>query len=187
MKQAWTDVETGGLDAVENGLLQVAIIIGKDKFVEYIKPPTSLLIEDEALAVNGITRERIAKFTPEAEVFKNLLKFLDRHVDRFDKTDKLQFNGYNSNFDAGFIQELFKRNGNNYYGAYFSYYDVDTFALVKILLAEGRIQKGENLKLGTMCKQFGIIIENEHDAFDDIKATKKLHKKLVKKYFKKAK
>lgn len=189
MKKAWIDVETGGLDAKTHALLQVAIIIEIDNeivgtFESFIKPPDNLTIDADALAINGLTFREIDMFVPEAKAYKDMVTFLNKFVDRFDKEDKLIFSGYNSRFDLDFIHELFKRNNNKYFAAYFSFYDNDTFALVKLLVHLGRIKDFENLQLGTMCAKFKIIIEHAHDAISDIKATRKLHKKLVKKFLK---
>ena len=196
-KKAWIDVETGGGDSKTSALLQIAVLIGKDSFVSYVKPPEGLEIEDEALEVNGITREQIKTFPSERRVFLLLKKFLDQHVNKFDKNDKLLFCGYNSQFDTQFVRALWDRQEDKFYGSYFSQYDVDTFALVKRLYAMDQIElhlpvevpagMKPNLKLGSMCNLFGIDMKNAHDALADIKATKKLDKILVKLTMKKAK
>ena len=85
---------------------------------------------------------------------------------------------------------MFKRTQERYnFWSYFNFYDVDVFALVKILGITGKRfdeKKKKNVackKLKCICDLFGIKFK-EHDALEDIKATRKLYKKLVKKYLK---
>lgn len=189
-KLLWLDVETGGLSPRKHGLLQVAFLVeidGKivDKFESYIKPPKEMFIDDEALKINGITKCQIRDFPEEHHVFRHLLKFLGKHVDKYDKTDKFIPCGYNCRFDTEFLQALWERNSDKFYASFINYYDVDTFAIVKVLWSMGIIKKEPNLKLGTVYEQvMGKPFDNAHDAIADIKATRKLHNKIVKKYLK---
>lgn len=191
MKKIWLDCETTGLDSNKHGIVQLSMLVenskGKviDEFDICIKPKEGCQYDDKALEINGKTFEEIQTFTPEAEAFKELIKFLNKHIDPRDKADKFTPCGYNVNFDNGFVQALFRRNGHKFYGAYFNYYDVDTFALVKILDLEGRNPDTGLMckKLGALCDTFGVKLGvDAHNSLADIKATRKLHKKIMKKY-----
>ncbi len=192
MKRAWIDLETGGLDPKRNPILQLAVLMedeeGKiaDTFFSYIRPDGRLKIEADALEVNGITLQQLRDEPPEYMVMEHLIKFLKSHKVG---TKQFEFCGYNSRFDMDFFVAMFKRSKYQYWH-YFNYYDVDVFALVKILGITGKRYDEQKdtwvdcKKLSCICEMFDIDIENAHDAIDDIKATRKLFKKLKKKYLK---
>lgn len=189
-KIMWFDCETTGLDPAKNGIVQLSILIeedGKvvDMFSSHMKPFDGCEYDAKALEINGLKKEDIRKFVPEATVFKALQTFFARNVDYKKRGVNLTPAGYNVRFDVGFLQALFVRNTKVHYGAVVNYYDDDTFGLVKTLVSAGKIRNYENLKLGTMCAYHGIKLKNAHDSLADIKATRKLHKKLVKAYLKK--
>ena len=147
-----------------------------------MRPFDGCEVDAKALEINGRTVKEIKKFQPEHEAVKKLIKFLDKQF--LETTTKFSFSGYNSPFDMKFIQSLLFRH-NHYFNRYFNYYDVDTYALVKILNLEGTLDKKVCKKLGAICDTFGVEFKGKaHDAMVDIVATRKLHKKIVKKYLK---
>lgn len=178
----YLDVETSGLNPTIHGILQIAciaevngVLVGS--FNEYLKPHDSLKIDKKALEVNGIKKKQIKLFEDEKIVLDKLVKWVAKYG------SYLQPCGYNVGFDTNFLKELYARHDVSYPKS-FNYYDIDTFSIVKVLVAEDKLKKGENLKLGTVCKQMGIKLDNAHDALADIKATRELHKKLVKEFLK---
>ena len=94
--------------------------------------------------------------------------------------EKFQIVGYNTSFDIGFIKAWFKDNDAKF-SDYFTYKDIDVFALVKHLRLFGLMIDCENDKLSTVCKYFGIEID-AHDAMNDIVATRELYKYIVDQY-----
>lgn len=190
--RCWIDLETGGLDPKKNATLQLAAIIednnGKivDTFQTYIQPHNHLIIDSEALEVNGISMQTIAEAPKESDVLEQFTKLLNKHQDG---SKQYEFVGYNSRFDMDFLSAMFKRSKRFQYWTYFNYYDVDVFALVKILGITGSRydEKKEKYvpckKLECICELFDIEFE-AHDAISDIKATRKLFKKLKKRYLK---
>ena len=178
--KCFVDLETTGLEASESGIVQIAIIIGKDSFEAKVKPFKGCVFHDKATEVNGISKEDTKSFEEENAVARRLELFLMKHkVGR----EQFEFCGYNSRFDMDFFTAFCKRTKINYW-SFFNYYDVDIFALVKILGisavgANGKTSK----KLVDICKLFDITFD-AHDALEDVKATKKLYKKLCKKYLK---
>jgi len=177
MRKLWLDVETTGLDATTNGIIQLACIDDEtnDKFSIDIKPFKGCVYDKGAEEVHGISEKTISKYTPEHEAVLSFIEWLDKI-----KGNGGQFSiaGYNSRFDMDFIVDLFKRNKIQYWD-YFNYYDVDVFALVKILdLGVG------NKKLTTICETMNVKLDDAHDAMSDIKATRKLYKKIMKRYVK---
>lgn len=192
MKAFYFDVETTGLDKTKAGLTQLAAIVvidgvEVDQIALDINPASynrEVTIAQEALDVTGKTLEELANYPTSSEQFTKFINFLDKHINKFDKTDKFVPIGYNSQFDMGFMQEWFIDNNHKFFGSYFQYKDVDVFALVKHLAFLGHINS-DNHKLGTMCDLFEVSLgNNAHDAIADIKATRELYQLLIDKYIK---
>lgn len=189
-KHFWFDVETTGLDKKENALTQLACIVvingvEVDRLNININPMTynrPVTIADQALAVTGKTMEDLESHPDSREQFNLFLRFLDKYINKYDKTDKFQPIGYNSQFDMGFLQEWFIDNSHKYFGSYFNGKDVDVFALVKHFAFLGFIHS-DNHKLVTMCTLYGVDLgDSAHDALADIRATRELYKTLVDRY-----
>jgi len=183
MKKLWLDVETTGVNSEKNGIIQLACIVEgtKNKFTIDIKPFKDCIYDAKALKINGKTKKQIVTYNSEALAMRQFIFFLDNS-----SQDKEQFSisGYNSRFDQDFIIALFKRHKQYNFWSYFNYKDIDVFALIKILDLWGVNDEGKpSQELKAMCKEFGIKIK-AHDAIEDIKATRKLYNKLVKKYLK---
>lgn len=170
MNKLWLDVETTGLDTNYNGIIQLACIYGKDTFEMKIKPFDGCFYDKKAKEIHGKSKKVIQGYIPEKDAILKFVLWLQKH-----QIGREQFSiaGYNSRFDQDFITAWFKRHDVNFW-VYFNYYDVDVFALVKILDLGS-----SNKKLATLCADFDIKL-NAHDAMSDIKATKKLYKKIMK-------
>ncbi len=189
MRKLWIDVETTGLNPYKNGVVQIALLVEneKGKIVDKLEltmcPFESVVIDDKALAINGRTIKEIMNFQSEEKAFKKLLSFLSKQMLK-DNT-RFSFSGYNSPFDMKFVQALFYRNTKVGFNKFFNFYDVDTYAFVKIFDLWGTLDGRRCKKLGAICDTFGIEFKGKaHDAMVDIKATRKLHNKIVKKYIK---
>jgi len=189
MRRMWIDVETTGLSPFKNGVVQLAILVEDkktkvvDKLELTMRPFEGWEYDPKALEINGRSKTEIMNYQAEQKAFTKILKFLSKQFGK-DKT-KFSFSGYNSPFDMKFIQALFRRNTDLRFDFYFNYYDVDTYALVKILNLEGIFDGKTCKKLGAICNTMGVEFKGKaHDAMVDIKATRKLHKKIVKKYLK---
>jgi len=185
MRKLWLDVETTGLDADKNGIIQLACLMedtkGKviDEFEITIKPFEGCIYDKGAEKIHGKSEKVIAKYTDEHEAIHLFIEWLEEQ-----QISRKQFSiaGYNSRFDQDFITAWFGRTKKNYW-TFFNYYDIDVFALVKILDLGGYINKKYCKKLEAVCDSFGLKFD-AHDALNDIKATRKLYKKLMKKYIK---
>lgn len=192
MKAFYFDVETTGLDKTKAGLTQLAAIVvidgvEVDKISLDINPASynrEVEISNEALAVTNKTLEELANYPLSKEQFNAFISFLDKHINKYDKTDKFVPIGYNSQFDMGFMQEWFNDNNHKFFGSYFQYKDVDVFALVKHLAFLGHINS-DNHRLGTICDIYGVSLgDSAHDAIADIRATRELYQVLIDKYIK---
>lgn len=184
MRKLWLDVETTGLDKDKNGIIQLACIdeVTKEKFTINIKPFKGCVYTKDAEEIHGKTEKIISKYVPEGKAIHQFIDWLEKLqiVD-----EQFSIAGYNSRFDMDFITAWFKRNKKNYWKL-FNYYDVDVFALVKILDLEGNdpVTGIVCKKLGAICNTMGVKLDNAHDALADITATRKLHKKIMKRYVK---
>lgn len=183
-KVMYIDVETSGLNTSNNALLQLAGIIeidGKEResFNFLIRPHKSALINDRALEVNGMTREEIKEYPPYKKQYNNFIAILSGYIDKYDKTDKFYFVGYNARFDMDFLREFFNRNNNQYFGSWFFFppIDVMNIAAVHMMISDERCK---DFKLITIAEHYGISLENKkmHDAMTDIRVTQKLFKVL---------
>lgn len=172
------DVETTGLSAIKNDMVQLAMIIEVDgkqvaeqKF--HMQPFDYNAVDDKALLINNLKLEDIKKFPKPQETFEEVKKFLSKYVNKYEKMDKYHPAGYNVNFDTEFIKHFFKKNGDTYYGSWFNYRAVDPMHILHTLDARGTL-KLPDYKLVSVCKHFGIPLEDAHDALCDIRATKAL-------------
>jgi DNA polymerase-3 subunit alpha len=172
----WLDGETTGLDPIKNDIVQLAcipVIAGIEQsntFNQYCQPRNWSAIDAGAIAVHGITEQRMRGFQTSEAMVNNLIIF----AKSFDC--KFIIAGFNVGFDKDFIAALFKKVGKE--KEFFEIFagDIrDTFKRAKKLKAQ---LPTPNLKLGTLCAHFNIAI-NAHDALSDIAATIKLDKILA--------
>jgi len=187
-KVLYIDTETTGLSSISNGLTEVACIIviddvEVDKFLLQINTSTykkEVDFDDYALNLTNKSIEDIHSYPDSSRQFEVFLNQVGKYIDKFDKADKFQISGYNVSFDIGFIQSWFHDNDNKFYGSYFSYKDLDVFAMVKHFKHLGLIDTPDD-KLLTICEHFNIPLD-AHNALDDIIATKKLDEILTDKF-----
>lgn len=199
-KLLYLDVETTGLVKYLHGIIQVAYIIEIDGQVKKrgsykINPATynrTIKVSPEALKANHYTIDQMKTFGNAKEACDDFLAVLDQYIDRWDWEDKFIMVGYNTDFDAGFIQEWFadsgytkvKDSGYERYGQYIDYRHLDVFALVKYLVHAGKEYTGKSMALVPACKAILDLELDAHDAVADIEATRDLHLHLMNKYLK---
>lgn len=183
----WCDTETGGTDPKKHGVIQIAGIYDMGKTIRKIKStdefealvnPKGTKLTKEALKINGHKKKEIKKYPKDS--LNKFIKFLDKRVDKFDKSDKLLVLGYNVKFDLEMIHAWAKREGFEFMGSYLDWRIVDVLVLARTAHALGIMPENPiNFKLGTICKIYGIK-EPTHDAMDDIRATRDLFFELTK-------
>ena len=88
MKLLFFDLETTGTNPGKHGIHQISgqiVIDGivKESFDFHVQPNPKAIIEDEALAVAGVTREQIAQYPPMATVYAQFVAMLGKYVDKF--------------------------------------------------------------------------------------------------------
>jgi DNA polymerase III epsilon subunit-like protein len=148
------DFETGGVavgkpgSAPVNALVSVALLTLDEQLVEVSRTYTlidepELIIEDQALAVNGLTREQIrSEGQPIAEVLEVIRAALAGNIPV----------AHNAPFDIG---ALVARGFNISHA-------IDTLACARALLVGGPY------KLGIVAQRLGIVSENAHHALGDV-------------------
>lgn len=180
------DLETTGVRFWKNGIHQISgkiVIDGetKETFNYKVQPYKDALIEDEALAVAGITREDLLEYTPMVEVYTSLRQMLAKYVDKYNKMDKFHLVGFNNaSFDNQFFRAFFTQMGDNYFGSWFWADSHDVMVMASVHLADVR-HRMTNFKLATVAKEFGIEVKDEslHDALYDIELTEQIYNKII--------
>lgn len=184
LKTLYFDTETTGLNPRKHSIIQFAAIVEYDgEEVDSIdvrmQPFEEAIIDEYAMEKIGITPEDLFGYMEHHEGFLEVQRFLDKHCNKFDKSDKMYPCGYNARFDMEFLNEFFKYNGEKYgVGSYFYWKMIDPLPLLHIMDWKGKISL-ENYKLETVCNHFKIPLDKVHDGAADIKATRQLIKKLL--------
>lgn len=161
MKYFFYDLETTGLHYETDKIHQIGVIIYS----------------------NGKILEKAnIKFGVQEIGFKSLISLLDRHVDKFNKSDKFHLAGWNiMGFDNNFLRTFFDRNGNKFFGSYFYSDCIDVMPLASNYLRNKRSTM-EDFKLGIVAKKLGIKVDDSklHDALYDTEITRQIYKKINK-------
>lgn len=146
-----------------------------------MRPRSGKIIETLALEVNGYTFERLKELPPDNEVFKEFRKFLNKHINQFNKFDKCILAGYNNNFfDNVFLRHWFEENECPYYGSYFWSTTIDVLSEATRYFIHYRPAL-YNMKLKTVAKAIGVKIDEErlHNATYDIELTLRIFEKIL--------
>lgn len=187
MKFLYLDCETTGLDPDVHGVIQVACIVTEGKTINKAKEidrlnitynPKSIgcKIDKEALKINGITKKQIKKYPTDS--FQELMFFFEKHINPFNKKDKFIVVGQNVKFDVEFLHGWARRKKFEFMGSYVDWRVIDTLVIARLQHALGNINPPD-FKLATLCEEYGIEAP-DHDAMDDIVATKKLLEEMLK-------
>lgn len=180
MKQFFCDLETTGTDPSKHGVIQIAgciVIDGEEResFNFRTRPFKGDMVSQEASAVTGINMEQMKEFPAPEKVFGELSAMLGKYVDKFKRTDKFFFVGYNATFDDGFMRRFWDKNGDKYYGSWFWWPPIDVAVLAANKLGDKRSTM-PNFKLVTLAEHLGIQAEGSaHDAGYDIELTRKIY------------
>jgi DNA polymerase III subunit epsilon len=181
MKLFFCDVETSGVEPKQNAILQISGIISCDnlgeQFTLRIKPFEGDVIEKEAIEVNMLDP---TKGMEPKEAHRELVKILGRYVDKFKRSDKFFFIGYNASFDNQFLREFFNKANDKYFGSWFFNPALDVMSLALSKLMSKRFAM-ENFKLPTVAKALGIEfdLDKAHGAEYDVQKTKEMFDKIM--------
>lgn len=182
MKVLYFDTETTGTNPSVNEIVQFAAIVEIDGVVKEevnwnCQPTDWDHIDPMALQTIGKTIEDLKAYPTPDVMMKNIRDLFDRHIDKFDKSDKFYPAGHNVQFDLDFLQAFWKKHGDMYgTGSYQNWRCLDSRILANFL-AYHKMIPCQDVKLGTLCQHFNIEIQ-AHDAMSDIRATRELIQKL---------
>ena len=183
-KVLYIDTETTGLEPGRHGIIQLAALMEYggdvvDTFNMKFQPHEGAMINLDALKVSGTDPEELKSRTSSSDTFSEFMKFLDRHIEKFDKTDKAYPAGYNVGFDLQFLEAWFRHHGSQYgSGSYQNWKKLDPLPILHTMDFQGTIALPD-YKLQTVCKAYNIPL-NAHDALSDIIATRTLLGVLIK-------
>ena len=187
MKFIWLDTETTTTDVKTGEIIQLGFVfINGDKIIDkgilYGRPTNVDVISPEWYDKIKLTNEEILAYPERKLMYEEFLNRLDKFIGRFDKQDKAIFSGYNTQFDLNFLCTMFSNEFNNpYLFSYIHKLQNDVMHMVyQYSLANCIILP--DYKLETVCKHFGIEIQNAHNALHDIVATIKLFRVLNPKF-----
>lgn len=183
-KLLFIDTETTGLYAPGAGLVQVAGIVEIDgeeveEFNLWARPHKGDMLNQEALDVIGKTREELAALPDPADTFRSFLDVLDRHIDRYSKTDKFFLVAYNAHFDAEHLRAWWKKCGGEYFGSYFWTPPLCSMGLAGVALRESRPALPD-FKLATVAAAMGVKADGDiHDALTDVRLSAGIWRRLL--------
>lgn len=188
MKLLYFDVETTGRSPVKNDIIQFASIVEiddevKEEFEIKIKPFDFTTIQQQALDVTGLKIEDLYNYEQPKLAYIAIQNMFAKYINRMDKTDKFTPVAYNGKFDLDFVYAFFKKNGSNYFGAWQNWHLLDPLALFRYYCYINHITHLPDNKLETVCDYFGIQFK-PHDALEDVRVMRKLHKVLCTSLFK---
>ena len=106
---AGVDIETTGLYWNKNHrLIQIAVVFpGKDAYFSDVAPEGEVVVEPEAMQVNGLSLETVMKGPPQSKVDDLLCKFLQKISSEAESIIPVGWNV--GSFDLGFIQNELPR------------------------------------------------------------------------------
>jgi exodeoxyribonuclease I len=184
-RHIFIDTETTGLDEFHH-IWQISAIITDENLVQLeqfdikFRPADTRHVSVGALEKSRMTVEDLESLELSAhDAYLEFIAFLERHVARYDKTDKLIGVAYNAEFDVKFLRKFFETNADNYFGSWFWHPFVCAMQAAAYFTAHVRGSL-PNFQLGTLCKCAGLGWDDNfaHDGLYDVKKTVELYKYL---------
>lgn len=186
------DVETTGTNPEVHDIHEISYIIsvGDEEKVRrklFVRPNNPHKIDPEALAIcGGITKDTIMGYPNSFEAFYTILGDIEEHIDKFDPNDKFLMLGYNVDFDCDFLRVFMREHSevdkiDFRFGSYFLWKknqpNLDIYRSLPLYVFEYNVHL-ENFKLETVCRHFGVTLNNAHDSMQDLIATIELTNKF---------
>lgn len=176
-KVFWFDVETTGLDHINNDIIELSVIIEidgelKESHVWHCQPYNYENISRESLSITGYTIEELRTFRKPHHVYSELIQMLSTYIDKYDRHDKFWIGGYNVSFDINFLKTFFHKNFDNFFGSWFNYKQLDPLHLLRFMDFYNFVSL-DDYKLSTACLFYNIYLE-AHNSLSDITATRDL-------------
>lgn len=156
------DLETTGLNVETDHIIEIGALKVKDgkvceRFIEFVKPPTS--ISTMITNITGITNEMVADARDTQDIIRDFVAFCGDCV----------LLGHNIMFDYKFMKKYASE-----YGHAFEKSGIDTLKIARKMLCNL-----ESKSLGTLCEHYGIVNQAAHRAYHDALATAKIYHYLA--------
>lgn len=198
VKLCFIDLETTGTDPIVNGvhwisgkifdvtedglLFPSSQLIEIDKFDLRVRPFAADVVSGDAIEVSKTTFTQLEEFLEPGAVKQTLEMIFAKHVDKFDKFDKMFFVGYNARFDCDFMREFWRKTGDKYFGSWFWFPPIDVMNMAVLQLINKRCSMPD-FKLGTVAETLGVKLDKKqlHSALVDIDLTIALYLTLINK------
>jgi len=169
-KVMFIDLETSSSDQDRCGLIQLAASIDyDDKEVDKIILYANLFQDDhcidEAFEKNGIDKKQLKSFPSPLVTHDELITFLEKHIDRYNKKDKLTVVAFKQEFDNTVLRNFFLKCKDEWFGTWFWVPWIDAMAVAMCYLQKERHHM-ENFKLKTVATYLGVSVDDSqiHDA-----------------------
>lgn len=181
-KLLFYDTETTGVDYKKNSIIQISGILHIDRveverFNFNVRPHPKAIIAKEALKANGHKMEDLQTYPPMGTVFTMLETVLEKHVDRYSKTDRVHLVGFNNRgFDDNFFRMFFSLCGSNFFGSWFWSDSLDVLVLASYVLLNARPTM-PSFKLHRVAKTIGLKVDDSrlHDSMYDTELTRDVY------------
>jgi len=181
----YLDTETTDKYTATAGCTQLSAIIvrnGKEvsRFNVDINPYTynrDITVSSKALEVTNKTIKGLKSYPPVFIGYTKFVTWLNAHRDIGEYYTLV---AYRTAFDVGILEGLFKDQSGSSHKLYeyIQYKTLDILQLVLFAELYGLLHGVKNHKLTTMCEYYGIDLD-AHDSMEDIVATRKLHKQIM--------
>lgn len=189
LKLFYFDVETTGLSSFKHSIIQIAAAVeidGKlqDKKIWECQPIPGSTIDPEALKVTGTTLDDLRGRPTAEETLIQFKRWLENWVDPYKKDkdrwlDKFTPIAYNGRFDVGFLERFFKRQGDDYFGAWFNGELIDPLVLVRLARICGAMTTID-AKLATVYEAISRRpLADAHDAGADLDALRLITRPFI--------
>jgi DNA polymerase III epsilon subunit-like protein len=176
----WMDTETTGTLPWKHDIVKLACLVEEEHTVLdglslSMAPIAWDAIDPKALQVNRLTMDDLRGFPSAAESIAELIEFMSKYVDRYDRNDKFVLAGYNIGFDSDFLRSTFRKVGEGYFGSWFAWPTIDVAHHVALAYLQGL--RLPDFKLSTICAHYDIAID-AHTATGDVMAARQLYHEL---------
>lgn len=172
MKIAITDVETTGLDANINEIIEIGLVVFDDQTFEIldtldikIKPEHPETFDPIAKKVNGYNEK----------LWENSVSLEEAMKIYVSKTNDAMFCAHNVTFDYNFITKALEKSKMT--NSFFNYYTIDTYSLAWSKIPHDKI---ESWSLKSICEYLEIAPEPEvHRGINGAMVEYEVYKKLM--------
>lgn len=182
MNILWIDVETTGLDKHLHGIIQIAGIVelsGKVEETFSLQMNPEAEFDPASEEIHGISLAQIRRYPAKQETFERFKGILLRYVNPQDTGTRFFPGGYNVRFDLGFLDQWFRAMKEPGLSLYFHRERVDPSLMMKAYQEYLGKRRMPSWSLRAVAARMGLSYGDHHDALEDIKLTREIHRRLL--------